>query len=263
MRLNFVWHVLRHERVKAGRKWHGECRTGLLFHKSGCANHPEKPRPLAASTRSIASPRSPLVRNVLLGTSFALKVVLMRFRAGIGQKRRKERRQTLALIVVIACVPVMGTVLTVVLTTELDLSDLVPSNKQIGDYVILDWSGLRQVRPDPLNSASVSLSGTSVRALGYMIDGNSAAHTGDLVRDFFLLPDAGNLLHPAHRFGDQMIGVHLREGDRVPFSPRRLVWVWGTFRAAPGDPSGPTPLYYLESAQTQIADRTDIGRYFQ
>ena len=247
----------------ACRKWHGECRIGVLLHRDRCANRPKNLRPLAALTRSIGSLHSPFVRNVLVGTPFALKVVLMRFRAGIGQKRRKERRQTLALVIVIACVPVIGTVLTVVLTTEPDLSDLVPAKKQIGEYVILDWSGLRQVTPDPLNSASASLSGTAVRALGYMVDGNTAVHTGDLVPDFFLLPDAGNLLHPAHRFGDQIIGVHLRDGDRVPFSPRRLVWVWGKFRASPGDPSGPTPLYYLESAQTQIADRTDIAWYFQ
>jgi hypothetical protein len=249
--------------VKAGRKWLRECPDLRALPSRQMRQPPENLRPPAASTRSIASHLGPLVRKVLVGIHFAPKVVLMRFRAGIGQKRRMERRQTLALIMVIGCVPVIGTVLTVVLTTEPDLSDLVPSNKQIGEYVILDWSGLRQMRHDPLYSASASLDGTAVRALGYMVDGDTTAHSGDLVRDFFLLPDAGNLLHPAHRFGDQMIGVHLREGDRVPFSPRRLVWVWGTFRASPGDPSGPRPLYCLESAQTQIADRKDIERHFQ
>jgi hypothetical protein len=77
------------------------------------------------------------------------------------------------------------------------------------------------------------------------------------------LPEAGSFLDPADRFGDQLVRVHLNESERVPFSPRRLVWVWGTFRASRGDPSGPTPLYSLESARMQFADRADIARYFQ
>ena len=144
--------------MKVGRKWHGACRTALLLHSGRCAETPGKDAaaaPLAASTRSVAPLSSPLVRNFLVGTSFAPKVMLMRYRAGvasitsakIGQERRKVRRRTLALIIVIACVPVMGTVLAVVSTTEPDLSDLVPSNKQIGDYVILDWRDFARCIP--------------------------------------------------------------------------------------------------------------------
>ena len=190
----------------------------------------------------------------------------MRYRARIAsnrisQERRKEHRRTLALIITIMCVPLLGTVLAIVSTTEPDLSDLMPSEKQVDEYIVLPWRELLQPTRNELNTAATVLDGASVRVLGYM--GDKAIRAGALVQDFVLLPDAGNLLHPAHRFGDQMIGVRLRESDRVPFSTRQLYWVWGTFRASPGDPSGPRPLYHLEGARVRAAELTDIRAYFQ
>jgi len=85
---------------------------------------------------------------------------------------------------------------------------------------------------------------------------------GDRAGDLVLLPDAGNFLHPAHRLGDQMIAVHLREGERIPFSPMRLVLVAGILRVTPGDPSGPKPLYALDNARSQHMDKADIQKYF-
>ena len=171
-------------------------------------------------------------------------------------------RRTLALIITIACIPLLGTILAIVITSKPDLSGLIPSSAQMGDYNVLAWRELLQTHHE-LSSAAARLDEAAVQALGYMVDGDKTMHPGDLVQDFVLLPDAGNLLDPADRFGDQMVSVHLREGDRVPFSPRQLVWVWGTFRVSEGDTSGPTPLYHLENARTQPADRGDIGRYFQ
>ena len=196
--------------------------------------------------------------------------MLMRYRARVAsiasgkvsRERNQAHRRILALIVTIACVPLLGIVLAIVSTTEPDLSDLYPSNQQVGEYIVLSWRELLQTHHE-LSSAAAKLDGAAVQALGYMVDGDKAIHPGDSVQDFVLLPDAGNLLDPADRFGDQMVSVHLRERDRIPFSPRQLVWVWGTFRASRGDSSGPTPLYHLESARTQPAGRADIGRYFQ
>jgi hypothetical protein len=196
--------------------------------------------------------------------------MLMRYRARVAsitsakitQERSRVHRRTLALIVTIACIPLLGTVLAVVITSKADLSGLIPSNAQMGDYIVLSWRELLQTHHE-LSSAAAKLDGAAVQALGYMVDGDKSIHPGDYVQDFVLLPDAGNILDPADRFGDQMVSVHLRRSDRIPFSPRQLVWVWGTFRASWGDSSGPTPLYHLEGARTQPADRADIGRYFQ
>jgi hypothetical protein len=196
--------------------------------------------------------------------------MLMRYRARvasitsakINQERSRVHRRTLALIVTIACIPLLGTILAIVITSKPDLSGLIPSNALVGNYIVLCWRELLQTHHE-LSSAATKLDGAAVQALGYMVDGDKSIHPGDLVQDFVLLPDAGNILDPAERFGDQMVSVHLRRSDRIPFSPRQLVWVWGTFRASWGDPAGPTPLYHLESARTEPADRADIGRYFQ
>jgi hypothetical protein len=196
--------------------------------------------------------------------------MLMRYRARvasiasgrIAEETNKAHRRTLALIVTTACVPFLGIILAIVATTKPDLSDFNPSNKQVGNYIVLSWRDLLQTHHE-LSLATTKVDGAAVQALGYMVDGDKAIHPGDLVQDFVLLPDAGNLLDPADRFGDQMISVHLRESNRISFSPRQLVWAWGTFRVSRGDSPGPTPLYHLENARTQPADRADIRRYFQ
>jgi hypothetical protein len=86
---------------------------------------------------------------------------------------------------------------------------------------------------------------------------------GESVQEFVLLPDAGNLLHPAHRFGDQMISIQLTGGDAVPFAPRQLVWVRGVLRPIAGNPAGDKPLFMLEQAAVTPASKADISRYFQ
>jgi hypothetical protein len=96
-----------------------------------------------------------------------------------------------------------------------------------------------------------------------MVEGDRAIGEGEWVRDFVLLPEAGNFLHPAHRFGDQMITVHLEPDTRVRFSSRAVVWVWGTFRAFAGDPAGSKPLYALERARVQAVERGEILKYFK
>jgi hypothetical protein len=227
--------------------------------------------PLAGFTRSFTLPRSPLVENSFVAGRFPRKAIPMRYRARVasiartkvGKERKRAHRRTLALIIAIASVPLLGIILAVVSTTKPELSELIPSSKQVGGYIVLNWAELLQMHRNDLSPASAELSGAAVRALGYMADGDKPVHASDLVQDFVLLPEAGNLLDPAHRFGDQMIRVHLNESDRIPFSPGQLIWVWGTFRASRGDPSGPTPLYSLEGARAQAADRADIARYFQ
>jgi hypothetical protein len=176
---------------------------------------------------------------------------------------RREELKSLFLVTVITCVPVVGTLWAVISTTQPALSDLSPVTRQSGKYALLDWPALRQESHAP-NAELPIISGAAVQALGYMVEGeDKPAGPGTRVKEFVLLSEAGNIIHPAHRFGDEMIAVHLREGDEMLFSPRRLVWVWGTFRASLGDPAGPKPLYHLDQAQAQPADRTDIRRYFE
>ena len=197
--------------------------------------------------------------------------MLMRYRARVAsitsakihQERSRVHRRTLALIITIACIPLLGTILAIVITSKPDLSELIPTSAQVGDYNVLSWRELLQTHHE-LSSAAAKLDGAAVQALGYMVDGDKAIHPGDSVQDFrAATPTPETSWDPADRFGDQMVSVHLTESHRIPFSPRQLIWVWGTFRVSQGDSSGPTPLYHLENARTQPADRADIGRYFQ
>ena len=167
---------------------------------------------------------------------------------------RSEAYSALTGVIVITCVPVLGTLLAIVSTTEADLSGLTPILRAPDGYALLNWFALRQGRISSEASAQV---------LGYMVESDRPRHTGEWVRDFVLLPDAGNLLHPAHRIPDQMIAVRLREGEQIQFSPRSLVWVWGTFRALAADPAGNQPLYHLDEARVKRADKSDVAKYFR
>jgi hypothetical protein len=167
---------------------------------------------------------------------------------------RNDRFRTLVLVIVITCVPVLGTLLAIVSTTEPDLSDLTPIRQSQGQYVLLNWFALRHGH---LSAQA------SVQALGYMLESDRSPHTGEWVRDFVLLPEVGNLLHPEHRTPGEMLGVRLREDEQIQFSPKSLVWVWGALRASPGDPAGLQPLYHLDEARAKLADKSEIPKYFR
>jgi hypothetical protein len=148
-------------------------------------------------------------------------------------------------------------------TTQPDLSELSPLQAQTSEYAVLAWSSLLRGHSKALNARSTIFPGASIQALGYMMDGARPIHAGQPTKSFVLLPDAGQLLHPAHRFGDQMIAVHLRAGDTIKFSPRALVWVWGTLQSSPGDPVGSEPLYALGDARAELASKADVQKYFR
>jgi hypothetical protein len=176
---------------------------------------------------------------------------------------RPEEIRTLILIVVLGVVPLMGAVFVINATLRADLSNLTSIGNKAGKYAILNWSSLLRDHSHALDAGSGIFTGAEVRALGYMADGDRAFGEGEWVQDFVLLPEAGNLFDPAHRFGDQMIAVHLQPDARVRFSSKTLVWVWGTFQASPGDPDSERPLYTLERARTQPADKGEIRKYFK
>ena len=176
---------------------------------------------------------------------------------------RSEEIRFLLLLTAGLCVTALGTLIAIFSTAEVDISGLTPVLPRMGDYVILNWAELERDRPKALRQGAAVFTGARIQALGYMMESDRPIRTGELVREFVLLPDAGSLLHPAHRFGDQMIAVHLRVGDEIEFVPRNLVWAKGILRASAGDPTGAKPLYDLEEATVRPANKTDMKRYFQ
>jgi hypothetical protein len=169
----------------------------------------------------------------------------------------------LILLTVIVGVPVLGSFWAITATTQPDLSELSPLQAQTPEYAVLAWSSLLRGHSKTLDARSESFSGMSIQALGYMMDGASPIRAGQPTKTFVLLPDAGNIMHAAHRFGDQTIAVHLRDRDTIEFSPKALVWVWGTLQSSPGDPTGSEPLYALGNARAELAPKADIDKYFR
>jgi hypothetical protein len=176
---------------------------------------------------------------------------------------RRDEVRTVLLVCGGIAIPLAALVLAISGTSRPDLSELAPIRNSAEECAVLDWSALLRDHPHALDAGPSFSAGARIQALGYMFESDHAMSEGEWVRDFVLLPEAGNIFHPAHRFGDQMIAVHLTPGGKVRFSSRALVWVWGTLRASAGDAVGPTPLYTLERARVQTADRGDITRYFK
>lgn len=159
------------------------------------------------------------------------------------------------------CLPAFVSVVLITNAARQDLFDLSPVVASSDQYSMLAWQQLERGR-HALSAGAIS-SGALMRALGYMMDGDRPVHDGERVRNFVLLPEAGNPVHPAHRFGDRMIDVRLSAGNESRFSGRSLVWVWGTLRMLPGNSSGHEPLYILEDARTEPANKADIPKYFK
>ena len=155
--------------------------------------------------------------------------------------------------------PALAFMIGIAATLRPDLSDLAPVRGAAGSGNLLDWSRLLRESHSP----AAFRTGAEVRALGYMMESERVPREGEWVREFYLLPDAGNIFHPAHRDGDQMIAVHLADDALVRFSQRELVWVWGSFQSLPGDAEGSRPFYALERAHARRADESEIRRYFQ
>lgn len=151
----------------------------------------------------------------------------------------------------------------IALTTQPDLNELTPVASHTAGLSLLGWESLLRDQPHALDAGSATAPGAAVEVLGYMMDGNRTLENGKWVQEFTLLPEAGNPIHPAHRFGDQMITVHLRDDARARFSLRTLVWVSGSLQALPGDPVGDKPLYTIEQARAKLAGREEIRKHFR
>jgi hypothetical protein len=143
-----------------------------------------------------------------------------------------------------------------------DLFDLTPTVSSIDGYTLVSWHDLVYAYGGALRVGGPS-TGSPTRVLGYMMHGDHPIQDGDAVDRFVLLPDAGSGVHPAHRFGDQMIEVQLRTGTAILFKEGSLVWVWGTWKVIAGDSAGGKPLYQLQEAVAKSVDTEEISKYFR
>jgi hypothetical protein len=188
---------------------------------------------------------------------------------GSLQRKRTNRRDVLARralrrLIVPVCLVSFAAVAGALLALRgsgPDLFDLTPRIAAFDGYTLVGWHDLERGRRS-LKTGGLS-AGTMARVLGYMMEGAQPMRDGATAGSFVLLPDRGSGTHPAHRFGDQMIEIRLAAGETVRFSEGRLVWVWGTWKILAGDPGGQVPLYRLDDARVEPADRTEISKYFR
>src|SRR6267143_953758 len=95
---------------------------------------------------------------------------------------KSEERRAFILVLVIACVPVLGVVWAITSTSQPDLSDLTPLKMQTGEYALLGWSTLLREHSNALSAASHIFSGASIQALGYMMDGSQPIAPGQQIK---------------------------------------------------------------------------------
>lgn len=165
-----------------------------------------------------------------------------------GAARRRETR-TIATVLASIVGPCLLMALLIASDMRSDLSELRPVFKLWADGAEL--VGWPQLRPD------AALPRDRARMLGYMMDGYRPVPDGAPVAMFVLMPDAGHLLHPAHRIREEMVEIWLTQGASVTYKDRDMVWVEGLLRRSEGRSA-----YAMTDAFVARADQRAIALWF-
>lgn len=147
--------------------------------------------------------------------------------------------------------PVLLAGLLVSLDLRSDLSDLRPKHARFdAATALVGWADLEAVS-EPRRA----------RMIGYMMEGYRPSREDAPVNTFILMPEAGHVLHAAHRIPDEMVDVWLAE--RAPFHYRSLVWVSGILARKYSRLQEGEALYAITSARLDRAVPADITRWFE
>ena len=160
-----------------------------------------------------------------------------------SQRSRQESRTIVAIIAAIV-LPCILMLLLVAADMRPDLSDLQPLSREAD---LIGW---------PQLDAALT-QGRPVRLLGYMMDLENTPNDTP-VQVFILMPEAGTMVHAAHRIPEEMIEVRLSKS--VLFRYRSLVWVGGIIERSRVR-SGAR--YLLEDASVRSAADSYISRWFR
>jgi hypothetical protein len=165
----------------------------------------------------------------------------------------RKRKETLTLWAIIAAIglPLLLAYILVAADMRSDLSELKPAKQVDGTgFVPVGWPELEEQGAQG-----------RVRMIGYMMDGYRPSRDGASVDMFILLPEAGQLLHPAHRIPNQMVEVRPRRP--IPFRNRQLVWATGTLSRTTGETEGEEAAWAMSDAEVQPAEARDISKWFE
>jgi hypothetical protein len=182
--------------------------------------------------------------------------------------RRKEEFRAIVMIICAIVLPLVLAFILVAADMRSDLSDLIP-REALPDQsaALIGWADL-----EIPEGRSVSLEQRRwqpkrrVRMLGYAmdgytVDGHKPARDGASVEMFVLLPEAGQILHPAHRIPDQMVEIWPAHPTQFKF--RSLVWATGVLARKQGRREADKALYAMTDSEVKPAAQSDITLWFK
>jgi hypothetical protein len=168
----------------------------------------------------------------------------------------------IALIIAAVVGPLLLTYLFIAADMRSDLSGLRLQQTTSGDgAVLVSWKDL-ETNDERGRQRDRDLPNGPARMLGYMMDGYRPARDGTQIEMFMLMPEAGQLLHPAHRLPDEMVEVWLAGGQTIPYLDRQLVWVEGILQRIRQKPREGLAFYGIRGATVEHASERDITRWF-
>jgi hypothetical protein len=242
-----------------------------------CPSTHEKHLLVAMNPPLIGNPAALWLVAINIAAKGSLGTRMIKRRGISAAQGRRESRAIVSILCAVVLPLILAFVL-VALNMRSDLSDLMPAEAlPDGAAVLIGWQDL-----EIPEGKQVSLEQTRsrperrVRMLGYMMDsygmdGRTPSPDGSPVSMFVLMPEAGHMLHPAHRIPDQMVEVW--PASPVPFRFRSLVWSTGNLARTRGPhgwhderPQGRQeegPLYSMAAADVQPALQSDITLWFK
>ena len=176
---------------------------------------------------------------------------------GISTAQGRRESRALASIICAVVLPLILAFVLVAMDMRSELSDLMPSEAlPDGTATLIGWHDLEIPEGKTLSLEQTRWQpDRRVRMLGYMMETDG--------RMFVLMPEAGHVLHPAHRIPDQMVEVW--PTTPAPFRFRSLVWSTGILvrTHGPHKRQDEKPLYAMQSAEVQPAVESDITLWFK
>jgi hypothetical protein len=228
----------------------------LLQRASRESNALSRPKPLTAKKGLRIRPGLSLAGKVPVAGKFP--AYYRRVGAGTMPDRNdppRKRQEILSFWAIIAAVgfPVFLAYILVAFDLRSDLSQLKPVPRVDNAGAIpVGWAGLEGQHV-----------GGKVRMIGYMmgyvIDGYDRSPEGTFVDTFILLPQAGQLLRPAHRIPAQMVEV--QPCHPIPFHGRALVWVIGALHRTAGH-NAQRAAWVISDARVEAAKQREIVDWF-
>jgi hypothetical protein len=135
-----------------------------------------------------------------------------------------------------------------------DLSSLkAMPGRSVDGIRAVGWSDLAAIAPGEAAQA---------RMIGYMMEGYKPVPDDTPIENFTLMPEAGHLLHPAHRDSEEMVEVWLPLDMPVRYSDRKLVWVSGALRRKQGRIQDGVAAFTMSNAEVRLASERQISDWF-